>query len=54
MARLAAVLATTLGLTACKSPMAKIDAVRDALVDDDSVAIANATNGYSPCSDAPR
>jgi hypothetical protein len=37
----------------CKGPMAKIDAVREALEKDDAAAIASATEGYPACADAP-
>ena len=38
---------------ACKSPMAKIEAVRDSLEKDDAAAIASAVEGYPACADAP-
>jgi len=45
--------ASLLAPIGCKSPMAKIDAVRDALVADDASAIRDAVAGYATCSDAP-
>jgi hypothetical protein len=45
--------ASLLGPVGCKSPMAKIDAVRDALVADDASAIRDATAGYAACADGP-
>lgn len=40
-------------LEACKGPMAKIEAMRDALLADDAGAIAAATAGYPACPDPP-
>lgn len=40
-------------LFACKGPMAKIEAVRDALVDDDAAAIERATSIGGACADGP-
>ena len=40
-------------LGGCKSPMAKIDAVRDALEKDDAAAVTRALEGYPACPDAP-
>jgi hypothetical protein len=40
-------------LPACKGPMAKIDAVREALEKDDTAAITSAVSGYPACADAP-
>ena len=40
-------------LSGCKGPMAKIDAVRDALEKDDAAAIKSAIDGYPACMDAP-
>ena len=40
-------------LGACKGPMAKIDAVRQALESDDAAAIKSSTDGYPECADAP-
>ncbi|MBX3216514.1 MAG: hypothetical protein KF850_31050 [Labilithrix sp.] len=37
----------------CKGPMAKIEAVRDALVTDDATPIREATAGYPTCGDEP-
>jgi hypothetical protein len=37
----------------CKGPMAKIDAVREALEKDDAAAISSAIEGYPACADAP-
>lgn len=37
----------------CKGPMAKIEALRDALVTDDASPIRDATAGYPTCDDAP-
>ncbi|MBX3204717.1 MAG: hypothetical protein KF764_06590 [Labilithrix sp.] len=37
----------------CKGPMAKIEAVRDALVTDDAAPIREATAGYPTCGDEP-
>lgn len=38
---------------ACKGPRSKSEALRDALVDDDASAIAEATRGLPSCPDAP-
>jgi hypothetical protein len=48
---LAAAAAVT--LAGCKGPMAKIDAVREALEKDDAAAISSAIEGYPACADAP-
>ncbi len=40
-------------LAACKGPMAKIEAVRDALQKDDASSIKSAIEGYPACTDAP-
>jgi hypothetical protein len=42
-----------LALAGCKGPMAKIDAVKDALEKDDAEAIKSSVEGYPACSDAP-
>lgn len=42
-----------LGLAACKGPMAKIEAERNALVDDDDAKIKDATAGYPSCTELP-
>jgi hypothetical protein len=49
MRRLAAI--GLVALLGCKGPMAKIDAVRDALEKDDAAAIKSATAGYPTCAD---
>ncbi|MBX3262907.1 MAG: hypothetical protein KF782_24735, partial [Labilithrix sp.] len=41
------------GVAGCKGPMAKIEAVRDALVTDDAAPIREATSGYPTCGDEP-
>jgi hypothetical protein len=46
-------LALALGSVGCKGPMAKIEAVRDALVTDDAGPIHEATSGYPTCADSP-
>lgn len=51
-----ALVSSSLGLaliTGCKGPMAKIDAVREALEKDDAAAIKSAVEGYPACTDAP-
>ena len=57
MRRVVASLAASLVLLflppACKGPMAKIDAVREALEKDDPAAIKSAVEGYPACADAP-
>lgn len=51
---LAVLVVLTLGIaSACKGPMAKIDAVRDALAEDAPGRIADATASYPTCPDAP-
>jgi hypothetical protein len=40
-------------LPGCKGPMAKIEALRDALVADDPAAIRDATVGFPTCGDVP-
>lgn len=51
---LAALLALGAGaLPGCKGPMAKIDAVHEALEKDDPAAVASAVEGYPACADAP-
>lgn len=40
-------------LVGCKGPMAKIDAVREALEKDDAAAVSSAVEGYPACADAP-
>jgi hypothetical protein len=42
-----------IALVGCKGPMAKIDAVREALEKDDAAAIVRAVDGYPACEDAP-
>jgi hypothetical protein len=42
-----------LGMSGCKGPMAKIEALRDALVTDDPAPIREATSGYPSCPDGP-
>lgn len=46
-------LAIALGFTACKGPMAKIDALRDGLASDDPARVKAATEGFPPCADMP-
>ncbi len=49
----AALIASFVFPGAPRNPMAKIDAVREALEKDDAAAITSATADYPPCADAP-
>lgn len=51
--RAALAVVSLLLFTACKRPMAKIEALSTALAKDDASAIATATEGYPACADAP-
>lgn len=54
MRKVAVLLVLSAGLmAACKGPMAKIEAVRDALEKDDAASIKSAVEGYPACVDAP-
>src|SRR5947199_3230297 len=44
---------TTVTLLACKSPMAKIEKVRDALAEGDAQAITSATEDLPQCTEMP-
>jgi len=49
----ALVLSIAAAVSGCKGPMAKIEALRDALVTDDPAPIRDATAGYPSCGDEP-
>ncbi len=54
MRKVAVLLVLSAGLlAACKGPMAKIEAVRDALEKDDAASFKSAVEGYPACVDAP-
>lgn len=46
-------LGAAVAVSACKGPMAKIDAVREALERDDASAVSSSIGGYPACADAP-